>query len=109
MTAIAANSRLAELPLREPYVLQPLGHPVRQAQPARPPSDATRGIVPELDRVAEATHRLGFCLGLAHSTRAQVLDAHREMRVHLVVHVAQHAIAVSRKAEQTSNAPRTLR
>jgi hypothetical protein len=77
--------------------------------PASLSARTSRGITAELFGIAEASRRLSLGVCLAHSPRAQLVNAHREMEVQFVVGIAQHTCAGEWKAKEPADAPRKLR
>ena len=100
------SGRFQELSIGKPNILSPFGKPFDDAARARLTRDAALIVRAELVRVAEAAHGFSVCVGLAQPKCAQLVDAHREMDAHFVVHVAEHARATLRKPKQTTDAAR---
>jgi len=56
--------------------------------------------------IPETSQGFGLRVRLAHAQRAQVVDTHREVLSHLLVHLACQAGATPRKPQQASDAAR---
>src|SRR6185312_11663428 len=98
--------RATAMAVGEMNVLPPLAD--RGAPPGSPPMRRCPAIrvIPELGGIAKPSQRLGVRVGVAHALRAQFVGAEVDVERHLVVEVAENALACRRQPEQASDAAR---
>src|SRR5689334_12195539 len=103
--------RSAELPVGEANVLPPGAGRCAEAGAPSVPCRAAIGVVAEISAIAEASERLGLRFVLAHTKRAQLVDAQIQMQADFVIEILDDSLARRWEGEskETPNTARQLR